>query len=270
MDLDLYVFIAVVAVATAFFAFIWNVIRGHARDRRWLAARWAAALVVALVVVGWGTYWLMDSRTVQLMGDHVSRVDTTKKVVALTFDDGPDPTYVHQIITDLQQYGARGTFYVIGADVAADPSGVRTLAAAGEEIGNHSYNHRRLVFVSTTTADREVTTAAAAIRAAGYAGPLTFRAPYGKKLLSLPYALMEHDLVNVLWDLQPDSQDDIAGNAAAMTQYVMDSVRPGSIIELHPWAAQNGATRDALPMMLRALQAEGYQFVTVSQLLAQR
>jgi peptidoglycan-N-acetylglucosamine deacetylase len=250
--------------------FVWTVVRGHPRSRGWQAARIAVAFVLAFVLVGWGTYWLMNSRTVQLMGDHVSRVDTTDKVVALTFDDGPDDAYVSELINDLRLYDAKGTFYVIGADATAHPAALRALVAAGEEIGNHSYDHRRLVFVSTTTVRHEVDAADAAIRAADYTGPITFRPPYAKKLLSYPFEMASAGRTTVMWDLEPDSRSDIREDAGAMAQYVMANVRPGSIIELHPWARGNQATRKALPMIERQLRRDGYRLVTVSELLALR
>jgi len=270
MNLDVIAVALAVIVLTWLLWFVWTVVRGHPHNRGWQAARIAVALVLALVLVGWGTYWLMNSRTVQVMGDHVSRVDTTRKVVALTFDDGPDDAYVSQLIYDLRQYDAKGTFYVIGADAAAHPTALRALVAAGEEIGNHSYNHRRLVFVSTTTVRHEVDAADAVIRSSGYTGPITFRPPYAKKLLSYPFEMASAGRTTVMWDLEPDSQSDILNDPGAMTQYVVDGVRPGSIIELHPWGKGHDATRAAAPLIMAALRQRGYGFVTVSQLLALR
>ena len=132
----------------------------------------------------------MNSRTVQLLGDHVAHVDTDRKVVALTFDDGPSVLYASELVATLGRYDAHATFYVVGAAAAAEPEALRSLIASGQEIGNHSYSHRRLVFVSTTTAGEEVTSADAVIRATGFTGPITFRPPYAKKLLSLPWELL--------------------------------------------------------------------------------
>ena len=116
----------------------------------------------------------------------------------------------------------------------------------------------------------EVEAADQVIRAAGYTGPITFRPPYGKKLLSAPYYLWRHGRTTVMWDLEPDSIPDIAGDAQALTRYVLDNVRPGCIIELHPWSAATSATRDALPGIIAGLRARGYELVTVSELLALR
>ncbi len=270
MNLDVLAAVLLVAVLTIAFFVLWGFARGHVRGRGWQAARVAGALVAALVVVAAGSYWLMDSRTVMLLGDHVSRVDTTTKVVALTFDDGPNSMYVNELIADLSRYGVRATFYVIGKDAAADPASLRDLITAREEIGNHTYDHRRLVGVSTKTVGYEVEAADRVIRAAGYTGPITFRPPYAKKLLSAPYYLWRHGRTTVMWDLEPDSIAGIAGDPGALTRYVLANVRPGSIIELHPWSSGNAATRDALPGIIAGLRARGYKLVTVSQLLALR
>ena len=159
---------------------------------------------------------------------------------------------------------------MIGADAAKYPVALHALVAAGEEIGNHSYDHQRLVFVSTTTVRHEVDAADVAIRTAGYTGPITFRPPYAKKLLSYPFEMVSAGRTTVMWDLEPDSMSDIRDDPRAMTQYVVDGVQPGSIIELHPWGKGNEATREALPLIMAALRERGYGFVSVSELLALR
>ena len=270
MNFDVLAAVLLAAVLTGVFLVLWGFARGNARSRAWQAARAAGALVIALAVVAAGSYWLMDSRTIQLLGDHVARVDTTHRVVALTFDDGPSSLYVNQILATLDHYGVRATFFVIGAQAKADPDALSSLVVARQEIGNHTYDHRRLVFVSTTTVAHEVEAADQVIRAAGYTGPIAFRPPYGKKLLSAPYYLWRHGRTTVMWDVAPDSVTGIAGDPRALTRYVLDHARPGSIIELHPWSSATAATRAALPGIIAGLRADGYQLVTVSELLALR
>jgi peptidoglycan/xylan/chitin deacetylase (PgdA/CDA1 family) len=270
VNLDVLAAALLVAVLTVVFLVVWGFARGNARSRAWQAARVAGCLAAAVAVAAAASYWLMDSRTVQLLGDHVARVDTTRKVVALTFDDGPSSDYVNQILADLDRSGVRATFFVIGADAKADPAAMRGLVVARQELGNHSYDHPRLVFVSTHTVAYEVEAADRIIRAAGYTGPIAFRPPYGKKLLSAPYYLWRHGRTTVMWDLEPDSIRGIAGDPRALTRYVLDNVRPGSIIELHPWSTAHAATREALPGIIAGLRARGYALVTVSELLALR
>jgi peptidoglycan-N-acetylglucosamine deacetylase len=270
MNLDIIGIVAAVLVLAWLLWFLWNVVRGHTRRRRGNLLRFVVTLAVAVVLVGWGAYWLMNSRTVMVMGDHVSRVDTTRKVVALTFDDGPDEAYGAELIGDLQQAQVQGTFYVIGAVAAAHPAALRALVASGAEIGNHSYTHRRLVFVSTTTVRQEIDRTNGVIRAAGYTGPITVRPPYAKKLLSYPFEMASSGRATVMWDLEPDSVSTIRDDARAMTDYVAQNVQPGSIIEFHPWAPGNTATRKAIPLVIAELQRQGYQLVTVSRLLSLR
>jgi peptidoglycan/xylan/chitin deacetylase (PgdA/CDA1 family) len=271
VNLDVIAAVLLVVVLAWLLLLLWGLVRGYARRGGWWrAGRIAGAAAVALLFVGAASYWLMNSRTVQVLGDHVDRVDTTRKVVAITFDDGPSEIYATQILADLQRYDARATFYVIGAAASEHPVALRSLVTARQEIGNHTFSHGRLVLVSTATAADEVSSADAVIRAAGYRGPISVRPPYGKKLLSLPWELRAHDRITVMWDLEPDSLEGIRDDAQSMTRYVVDNVQPGSIVLLHPWAEGNAATRRALPAILAALQGSGYSFVTVSELLALR
>ena len=266
MNLDVIAVAALTLVLTWLLWFGWTVVRGYVRSRWWRALRVLIAFAVASVVVGALTCALINARTVQLVGDHVTRVDTAHRVVALTFDDGPDDLYVSELIALLKRFDARGTFYVDGAEAAAHPLALRSLIVSGQEIGNHSYRHRRLIFVSTATVRRELEAADAVIREAGFAGRITFRPPQARKLLSLPWVLWRDRRATVMWDLAPDSPSP-AGDAAAMARDVADRVRPGSIIQLRPWHPGNVATREALPLILSELRARGYGFVTVSELL---
>lgn len=269
-NLDVITGIALVAVLAAGLVWLWRRLRGPARSWARAAMRLTGCALVALAAVAAAAYVVMDSRTFQVAGVLVSRVPTGERAVALTFDDGPAPEYVQEVVGDLARYHARGTFFVIGSVARDRPGTLRRLVAAGEEIGNHSYTHPRLVGVSVGRVATEVERTDAVIRAAGYEGPIYFRPPYCKKLVSLPYYLWRQGRTTVTWDLEPDSIGSLAGDPQAMTSYVVANVRPGSIILLHPWSGEGAASRRALPLILAALAAKGYRFVTVSELLAMR
>ncbi len=270
VNLDLISFAGAVAVLAAVLALAWRLVRGRAKTPWWAALRIAVMVFVALAVVAASSYWLMNSRTVQVAGMLVSHADTQRQAVALTFDDGPDARYVDEVLADLAAHDAKGTFFVIGRVAQRDPAALEALVAAGEEIGNHSFTHRRLVGVSVDAVASEVERTDALITAAGFTGEIFFRPPYCKKLVSEPYYLATHDRTSVTWDLEPDSMGSLAGDAQAMTDYVVANVRPGAIILLHPWGEGRAASRRALPLILEALAAKGYGFVTVSELLASR
>src|SRR5215210_5068368 len=147
----------------------------------------AAAL---LLVAGLAALWQASrSRTFQFFGQLVPRVNTSQKVVALTFDDGPTPGATGQILSVLEEEHVRATFFVTGAELEMNMAEGRRLVAAGHELGNHSYSHARMILVTPSFVRREVERTDELIREAGQQGEIFFRPPYGKKLFALPYYL---------------------------------------------------------------------------------
>jgi len=267
MNLDVIAGLTLVVVLMLVGLGLWRLLAGRTRGLGWGVMRLGVVLLVALTLVSLGAYRLMNARSFQLLGRQVAQVTTDEKVVALTFDDGPADEYVAGVLADLKRYQARGTFFVVGAAAQKNQSALRALVTAGQEVGNHSFTHPRLVLVSTATVAREVESTDRVIRSAGYGGPIPFRPPYSKRLLSAPYYLWRHGRTTVMWNLEPDSRAAIAEDPQAMATYVADTVRPGSIVLLHVWAGGNSASRAALPLILRALTEKGYRVVTVSELL---
>ncbi|MFB7876634.1 polysaccharide deacetylase family protein [Nocardia sp. NPDC056064] len=229
--------------------------------RKWLIG--AVVGVVVVVAVCAGLYVLMNSRTYQVAGRLVDRVETNEKLVALTFDDGPTAR-TPEILRTLADLQVSATFYLVGGDLAAHPEYGAAIAAAGHEIGNHSYSHRRMIFVSEDTVRAEIENTDAEIRRTGFQGPITFRPPYGKKLWTLPHYLADHDRTSVTWDVEPDSAG--AASREAVVADTLANTRPGSIILLHVMHGTTGV--DALADIVTGLRAQGYRFTTVSGLLA--
>ncbi|MEU1985920.1 polysaccharide deacetylase family protein [Nocardia sp. NPDC019395] len=222
----------------------------------------ACGLVMVLVVLA-GGYFLMNSRTYQLAGRLVDRVATSEKVVALTLDDGPTD-HAREVLDILSTADIPATFYLNGHDLAARPELGRAIAAAGHEIGNHTYNHRRMVLVSPETVADEVERTDTEIRRTGYLGEITFRPPYCKKLWTLPDYLSDHDRTTVTWDVEPDTGN---SSAAEIVEATTEQVRPGSIILLHTMFGSGAAARAAIGPIVDKLRADGYRFVTVSDLI---
>ncbi|MBF6342452.1 polysaccharide deacetylase family protein [Nocardia cyriacigeorgica] len=224
----------------------------------------ATVTLVVVVVLAVGGYYLINSRTCQLAGRIVDRVDTDVKVVALTLDDGPT-TKAPEVLRVLADAEVPATFYLNGRDLAAHPEFGAAIAAAGHEIGNHTYTHRRMVFVTPGTVADEVGRTDAAIRTTGYQGPITFRPPYGKKLWTLPKYLSDHDTTTVMWDVEPDS--DPSASAEQIVAQTVREVRPGSIILLHVMFGNRANSLAAIPGIVAELKADGYRFVRISELL---
>ncbi|GLY38635.1 chitooligosaccharide deacetylase [Amycolatopsis sp. NBRC 101858] len=235
------------------------------------ARKWTVIVASVLVVVLAGAVTLFEvskSRTFQFFGTLVDRVDTTEQIVALTFDDGPDPAGAHAILDTLRSRQVPATFFLIGRDIAAHPELAHDIAAAGHEIGNHSFSHERMIGVTPGWVADEVEATDALIRAAGYPGEILFRPPNGKKLFALPHYLAEHHRTTITWDVEPDS--DGIPDTATVERTTLDQVRPGSIVVLHGMYASREQTRQAIGPIVDRLKQRGYRFVTVSQLLAAR
>jgi peptidoglycan/xylan/chitin deacetylase (PgdA/CDA1 family) len=223
----------------------------------------ASIVVLVLIVAAFATYRLMDSRTYQLFGTLVDRVDTEEKVVALTLDDGPSPL-TPEVLQTLADADVPATFYVTGSEMVERPELGRAIVEAGHELGNHTATHRRMVFIGGDTVAQEIESTDRAIRDAGYAGEITFRPPYGKKLVALPRYLDEHDRTTVMWDVEPDSA---SADTDEIVRMALDRTHPGSIILLHVMYPSRTSSLEAIPGIVDGLRAEGYRFVTVSELL---
>jgi peptidoglycan/xylan/chitin deacetylase (PgdA/CDA1 family) len=236
------------------------------RARKWTLV--VASVLVVVLGAGYALLQVADSRTFQFSGTLVNRVDTGEKLVALTFDDGPDPAGTRPVLDTLKSRQVPATFFLIGRDIAAHPDLAHDIAAAGHEIGNHSFSHDRMIGVTPSWVADEVEATDALIRAAGYTGEILFRPPNGKKLFALPHYLAEHHRTTITWDVEPDSEG--SPDAAALVRTTVDQVRPGSIVLLHAMYPARDQTRRALGPILDGLKQRGYRFVTVSQLLAAR
>ncbi len=245
-----------------------NVEANQRGGRRRSLARLGATLLAAglgLVVVLWAGWRLSRSPTYQLLGEIHARVDTARPAVAITFDDGPSPANTPAILEVLRRHGAKATFFVIGREVVAHPDIAKAVVAAGHELGNHSYTHERMVFVSPGFARREIEQTDAVLRGVGYAGELLFRPPYTKKLLVLPWVLRTLAKKSIAFDAQ--AHDTETQDPEVLTRNVLRWMRAGSIVLFHDGGAPKPGTVDALDRVLAEAERRGLTPVTVSELL---
>lgn len=222
---------------------------------------WCLAAAVGLAVSA-ALFKISKAQCFTLTGKAICRVETDQKLVALTFDDGPTKMGLDAVLPQLKLYNAKGTFFLIGAH--AKPDFVRRIVADGHEVGNHSFRHRRMIFRSSGFYDEEIQRADAVLRQAGSPKPTLFRPPYGKKLIGLPLAIERNGYRMIMWDSgDPPDQDPVI-----YAQKVLEQVRPGSIVLIHPMYRAEATERAALPLILDGLAKRGYRMVTVSELLA--
>jgi chitin deacetylase len=226
-------------------------------------------LAVVIFVIGFYAFWeISKSRTFQLMGELVPRVDTAEKVVALTFDDGPTPEGTEEILAILKAHHIKATFYLTGAEIHQHLESARQIVAAGHEVGNHSYSHQRMFFKTPSFIQREIDDTDKLIREAGYTGDIHFRSPFGKKFLLLPYYLSKRHKKNIMWDVEPNTFPEIDRDANKIAEYTIANTKPGSIILLHVMYRGREESMKAVPQIIAGLKARGFTFKTVSELLA--
>lgn len=208
---------------------------------------------------------IIPSREFQLGGTLISHVDTTEKVVALTFDDGPETPHSDEVLRILKEQDVRATFFLIGLEMERYPEATKRLATSGHEIGNHGFRHTSLVFMSERALAREIETTDQLIRSAGYDGEIPVRPPYGHKFVELPAYLAKYNRPTIMWSIAPDENGDASRDE--IVERVLKNVSPGSIIILHAMYDHTTESRAALPALISSLKERGYRFVTVSELL---
>ncbi|WP_188208098.1 polysaccharide deacetylase family protein [Alkalibacillus aidingensis] len=209
---------------------------------------------------------LSKARSFQLFGDLVDHVETEEHVVALTFDDGPG-IHSEEVLQVLDEQEVKATFFLTGEEIENEPELAQLMADRGHEIGNHSYSHERMVLKSPSFIEKEVQKTNGLIREIGYKGEIHFRPPYGKKLFILPYHLSQHNQKTVMWNLEPESDPELARDSEKMITYVEEEVKPGSIILMHVMYENRKESLKAIPGMIESLKEKGYTFVTVSDLM---
>ncbi|MFQ8643850.1 MAG: polysaccharide deacetylase family protein [Oscillospiraceae bacterium] len=180
------------------------------------------------------------------------------KIVALTFDDGPSK-YTDSILDTLKKYDACATFFVIGNKVDFYDETLNKMLKNGNEIGNHSYSHKWLNRLSEQEFKNELNKTQEEVKKATGYTPKLFRPTYGGYSDRLKKYT---DLTFVLWDV--DSSDWKVKNTDKIIKNVIPNVKDGSIVLMHD---NHKYAADAIEAVVKKLKEEGYEFVTVSELL---
>jgi peptidoglycan-N-acetylglucosamine deacetylase len=237
--------------------------------------RLAAATGVAGLAVGTAAY-AVRGRSSQVFGPSIYRGRGKRRSIALTFDDGPSPGSL-ELLEFLSKEGVKATFFQCGVNVRRHPEISRKISLAGHEIGNHTYSHAWLCPTlgwppqvrSPQFILDEFSLAQAIIQAEAKVVPKLLRAPYGLRWYGIAEAQRTLDLVGVMWTV-------IARDWILPSDGIVDRIRrkvaPGGIICLHDGRGIQpnpdvSETLRAVEQLIPWLQAEGYTFETVSEIL---
>ncbi|MCW3099704.1 MAG: polysaccharide deacetylase [Chthonomonadaceae bacterium] len=196
----------------------------------------------------------------------LSHASTSEKVVALTFDDGPDPTYTPRVLDTLHHYSVHATFFDQGRQIQKYPLLVRRTVAEGHCIGNHTYSHPYLTRLTPKAVRNEMEACDRCLKTDVGIKTALFRSPRGDwNPMVYRQTVQDHKYL-VLWTIALEHHD--IPTPQAMAQRVLQRVRPGDIILMHDGAfVSREATVQALPILIEGLQKRGYRCVTVPALL---
>jgi len=194
------------------------------------------------------------------------------KYVALTFDDGPDPAYTPEILDILKEKDVRATFFLVGEKAKSFPEIAMRIVEEGHSIGNHTHTHKSLIPLSAKSTYKEIKDAETAIEEATGVKPNLFRPPRGVYSSYARKLLKEEGYTLVLWDLSAMDWAELAPKK--IVAHVINKVKPGSIILLHDSGdlitnkgGNRNSTVKALPEIIDRLREQGYEFVTIDQMI---
>lgn len=187
-----------------------------------------------------------------------------RKVVALTFDDGPDADITPKILDVLKQNNTKASFFFIGEKVMENKDVVKRAYADGNLVLSHSFDHPDLSTKSEAVIDKQIKDTETAIYNIIGKKPALMRPPYGNTNDLILKVADRNNLKIVIWSI--DSLDWSQKEKANITKNVLDNVRPGEIILMHS-NEDKKTTLEALPDIINGLKDKGYSIVTLSELL---
>ncbi len=207
----------------------------------------------------------------------IDQIGAAKKKIAITFDDGPDPRWTPKILDVLKEKGVPAAFFVIGVDASQSPDILRREYAEGHEIGNHTYTHPNFDEISKTQIRWELNLTQRLIESTIGVKSILFRPPFGidhqpeyaEEVAQLPVA---QDMGYLIVGQKIDPHDwQLHDGKQVPAQEIVDAVlrqaEDGNIVLFHDGGGDRTQTVAALPQVIDALRKQGYEFVSVSDLI---
>lgn len=213
------------------------------------------------------------STTKDIINDYediiIKRGNDDEKIIALTFDDGPDKDYTPQVLDILKKYNVKATFFVVGENVEWNSKILKRQYEEGHEIGNHTFTHINVSKKGYDDIYREINNTQQLIKNIIGEEPKLFRPPYRAISKSMCNIVKEKGMNIVLWsNLDPRDWSNPGTNYIVNT--ITSKVQNGTIILLHDYnnlRTQKSQTIQALDIVIPKLKEMGYKFVTVSELI---
>jgi peptidoglycan/xylan/chitin deacetylase (PgdA/CDA1 family) len=215
-------------------------------------------LVMVIVMVSLLTY-ISNTRIIPSIAGTYFKVNTNQKVIALTFDDGPDSEFTGAILDILKQKQVKATFFVIGKNASQNPSLLRRIVKEGHEVENHGYSHSRGFQLSDELKQTDQSVFAVTGEHTHF-----YRPPGGYVTQSEIERIKDQGYTVTLWSV--DSKDWKRPGVDQIVSNVVQKAFPGAIVLLHDGGGLRSQTVLALEKLIDQLNTEGYRFVTLSEL----
>ena len=224
-------------------------------------------IVILILIVCNMSYSYLTPNIVSIVNPKIISKGEVKKekVVALTFDDGPDPIYTKEAIKILKRYDVKATFFVVGEMVERYPNIVKEQSRLGHEIENHTYTHPNLEKVDGIETIKEIINAQESIEKITLRKPVFFRPPKGLFNKETADIVEIYGYKTVLWSVCVEHKASVTPQK--MAQRVISKARPGLIILAHDGRLDRSKTIKALPIIIQGYKKLGYKFVTLEELL---
>lgn len=204
-------------------------------------------------------------------GEVIWEIPVEKKLIALTFDDGPHKELTPQILDLLKQYEAKATFFIVGNRIEQYWDILSRELNEGHEIGNHTYNH---VFfkqnVSRQKIRVEIEKTKQKLNELSDTETKWFRPPGGYYNDEVVAVAKELGYTVVLWSWHQDTEDWNRPGVKKIANKVISNARNGDIVLMHDYVLNSKQTLEALKLILPALKEKGFEFVTISSLLKEK
>lgn len=238
-----------------------------------------ALILCAIALIGISIRNISNKEIETGVFDNISKTDyedliikcgnTDEKLLALTFDDGPDEDFTPQILDILKKYNIKATFYVIGEKVQYNKKIIKREYEEGHEIGNHTYTHINVAKQSYNKIKKEIGDTQSAVKSVTGVYPKTFRPPYRAISKDMCEIIKDNNMNIVLWSYV-DARDWENPGACSIAKTIENGVQNGCIILLHDYNKirnPKSQTIEALESIIPDLLQKGYKFVTISELI---
>ena len=247
------------------------------------ALQFAIGTVAAMDLAAVAAWYTFSWPRSQWLGPALCQGKQDRKLVALTFDDGPHPHFTAAVLDILERERVQATFFVCGRNVLNHPDIAQKIFDAGHTIGNHTFSHPYLYFQPRSEIICQLDSTQQAIKQSTGQECRLFRPPYGARWLGLYPELRSRNLELVTWSSWPETHS----TADEIVTHALKDLRPGTVYLLHDGVQAPGGyftrrsgqslkedsadqrvrrTIDALPAMIAKIREQGYRFVSAEEM----